>query len=76
MEIKKCHELEDGLGSLQITTGKLKNAMEKLKRGKGSPDVCTAEMFLMLPDHALDALAMYFTSIFSSLNTPASWTEL
>ena len=49
--------------------------IRKLHLGKGSPDGCTAELFHGLPNAAVCSLAVFFTSIFLTLQIPLEWTQ-
>ena len=58
----------------RVSLGGLRNAIKKLKNGKGSSDGCTAEMYKKLPEHALQSLAIFFTTLFATLVIPELWT--
>ena len=48
--------------------------IRKLKKGKGSPDGITAEMFEALPEPALEKLTSFFNKALLGLIFPQSWT--
>ena len=54
----------------------LREIFAKLRRGKGSPDGCTAKMYSALPDKAVAALAEYLSHIMATLDVPFSWTAV
>ena len=57
-----------------VSTLMLRKSFVKLRKGKGSPDGCTAEMFCALPDEAVSGLAAYMTNLLYTLCIPTSWT--
>ena len=57
-----------------MTAGALWRTFQKLKKGKVSPDGCTAEMYRALPDIAKQSLAFFSSSRLAPLVLPDSWT--
>ena len=74
-EMAKWADLKIDMAHYTITRVKLQKAIAKVKRGRGSTDGCTGEMFAALPEEHLDTLALFFTNMFSSLDIPESWTS-
>ena len=52
------------------------NAIKKLKRCKGSPDGCTAEVYHALPPSARNELLTGLQELFDTLSFPSEWTEI
>ena len=73
-ETLKFKDLRIDLAPFQVTMSRLMAAICRMKRGRGSPDGCTAEMYSALPDFMLESLARFFTESLVSLQVPSSWT--
>jgi len=68
--------LQIDLGSFRITERMLNECIAKLKKGKGSCDGITAEMFAALPAVALNKLRAFLNYTFRSLDIQADWSHI
>jgi hypothetical protein len=73
--VKVWMDLRIDMTSFRVTSQRLSAALHKLRRGKGSPDGLTAEMYIALPPVALESLARFFTMVLTMLAVPESWTK-
>lgn len=73
--VKVWMDLRIDMPSFRVTSQRLSAALHKLRRGKGSPDGLTAEMYVALPPVALESLARFFTVVLTTLAVPESWTK-
>ena len=61
--------------AFRVSSDMLNHLLNKLRKGKDSPDGVTAEM-CALPEDAKVALAEFFTKLLASLVIPGSWTTV
>ena len=68
--------LSKTVGKLFVSRDLLDIAIEKLKRGKGSPDGCVAEVYHALLPAASEVLLTGLQQHFDTLSFPTEWTEI
>ena len=71
--IETWRSLRIDLKPFKVSSAMLRVLFRRLRKGKGSPDGCTAEMFCELPEEAVESLALFFTMLLASLCIPLSW---
>eukprot|EP00969_Alexandrium_andersonii_P248843 10997222-Alexandrium_andersonii.AAC.1 len=60
----------------RVTESKLDGIFKKLRKGRGSPDGLTAEMYAALPHRHVQSLAAFLTTILATLTIPLEWTNM
>ena len=64
------------VGKLLISRDLLDTAIKNLKRGKGSPHGCVAEVYHALPPSARGVLLLGLQDNFDTLSFPTEWTDI
>ena len=65
--VNTWHSLRIDVPPLKVTEKRLGEVLRKLRKGKGSPDGLTAEMYNALPPVAIERLACFFTTLLATL---------